>query len=283
MPTLVNGLDGETVASSDRGLQYGDGIFETIAVRNGTPLLWHAHLDRLARGVEALGLPAIDIGALNADVARLTTGTGHAVLKILLTAGTGGRGYARALQQPACNRIVSLHPFPDHPPARWFEGVRVHVCVTRLALQPRLAGIKHCNRLEQVLARQEWSSPDIAEGLMQDTRGLLAEGTMSNIFAAQGGRLMTPALTECGVHGVMRETILEIAPEAGYPVEFMDAPLADWLEADEIFLANSIIGLWPVRLIGERTFAPGPVCHALQQRLAAGPFACMPLITTDEG
>ncbi|MEX0731149.1 MAG: aminodeoxychorismate lyase [Aquisalimonadaceae bacterium] len=276
MRTLLNGRDADAVAVADRGLQYGDGLFETIAVRAGQALLWHAHLRRLTRGLTALGLPAVDIDVLESEVNQVIAGADHGVLKVLLTAGTGGRGYSRATQ-PVCNRVVSLHPFPDHPLDRWVDGVRVRVCETRLAVQPRLAGIKHCNRLEQVLARSEWSDPMIAEGLMLDMGGCLTEGTMSNVFGVRGNRILTPSLTNCGVHGVMRETMLSVAEDVGYLVEFLDAPLADWRDVDELFLTNSVIGLWPVREVEDRLVGPGPVSRMLQRHLAEAGAAAMPI------
>jgi len=273
MPTLINGQAADTVAAADRGLNYGDGLFETIAVVDRRPLLWEPHLQRLLHGARALGLPPPDPGLLEAEALQLAaTAAPHAVLRIVLTAGSGGRGYARP-EQTLCNRILGLHPMPTYPAAHWREGVAVTVCRTRLALQPDLAGIKHCNRLEQVLARREWTAPGYAEGLVCDMKGRLAEGTMSNVFAVRGGELLTPGLLECGVHGVMRDTVMGLAAAAGMRVTLLDAPLQDWLDGDELFLTNCIIGLWPVHRVGDRRYPPGPLTRDLHGRLLEGGFA----------
>jgi len=164
-------------------------------------------------------------------------------------------------------RILSLHPWPDHP-AHWpQQGVNVRLCDTPLGANPRLAGLKHLNRLEQVLARAEWDDPDIAEGLMLDAAGGLVEGTMSNLFLVQGGRLRTPALEQCGVAGVMRGHVLALAEQGGIACEVTALGLADLRSADELFVCNSVIGIWPVRRVQGMEFMPGSVTRRLQQAI----------------
>lgn len=275
MTSLVDGLPSDSLPVADRGLQYGDGVFETIAVSAGRPLLWDAHWRRLHAGLTSLGLPPPAEELLRDEAGRLLQERQSGVLKILVTAGAGGRGYRRP-DSPRCHRILSLHPLPPYPQTHWRDGVRVRLCRTRLALQPQLAGLKHCNRLEQVLARAEWDDDAVAEGLVLDAAGRLAEGTMSNVFAVHGNILRTPSLTECGVRGVMRDAVLELATRAGYGTEEVDAPLADWLDAEELFLTNSVIGLWPVRQVDARSYAVGDVSRDLQQRLAHAGLTVMP-------
>jgi 4-amino-4-deoxychorismate lyase len=267
---LVNGLPADGVSAVDRGLQYGDGLFETIAVIDGRPQHWSHHWRRLVAGCQRLGLPVPDQASIENEIAGLVTGDTR-VLKLIVTRGRGGRGY----RPPAASvptRILSVHPCPDYPPAWRATGVTVRLCNLRLGRNPALAGVKHLNRLEQVMARHEWDDPGIAEGLMFDSGGLLIEGTMSNAFLVRDGRVCTPALDQAGVAGVMREIILETCPKLGIPAEVGEFDLEFLLNADEVFLSNSVIGLWPVRaLAGDPSgnWEVGPMTSDLMNRLAA--------------
>lgn len=264
-------IDGEAVShvpATDRGLHYGDGVFETIAVLDGQPVLWPEHRARLVEGCTRLGLPAPAGDILDAEVAALSRGHARAVVKVVVTRGSGGRGYAPP-PEPLPMRLVARYPWPAHPP-HWRErGVRVRVCSTRLGCNPALAGIKHLNRLEHVLARAEWDDPDIAEGLMCDPAGNVIEGTMSNVFCVHGGVLRTPQLSQCGVAGIMRAQLLLLAEEAGLAATEQALSLADVRSADEILLCNSLIGLWRVCELDGRPLASGPVADALAERLRA--------------
>ena len=143
--------------------------------------------------------------------------------------------------------------------------MRVRRCDLALSLQPRLAGVKSLNRLENVLARAEWRDPAIREGLLADAQGRLVEGTMSNVFFTRGATLVTPDLSRCGVRGAQRERVLELARAEGIACEVRDVPFGELREAGEVFLTNSLIGLWPVAALDERRWAPGPVARRLQR------------------
>lgn len=261
---LIDGKDSDQIAADDRGLLYGDGLFETLAVHSGEPQLWTRHMARLARGCVRLGIEPPSVDLLQVEARALCAGSARAVLKIIVTRGSGGRGY-RPPAPALPRRILSLHPWPDHP-AHWSQqGVSVRLCDTPLGANPRLAGLKHLNRLEQVLARAEWDDPDIAEGLMLDAAGGLIEGTMSNLFLVRDGRLRTPALERCGVAGVMRARVLELAAQGGIASEVSELGLTDLQGADEVFVCNSVIGIWPVRRVQSMEFTPGPVTRFLQQ------------------
>jgi 4-amino-4-deoxychorismate lyase len=176
------------------------------------------------------------------------------VLKVVLTRGIGGRGY-RPPESPRPTRILSLHPRPDYP-AAWSErGVAVTFCRTRLGENPILAGLKHLNRLEQVLARSEWRDPRIAEGLMQDGKGRVIGGTMSNLFLVSEGRLVTPRLDSCGVAGTVRALVLRIAGDYGIEAVEADVRRAEVAAADGLFLTNALIGIWPVRRLGAKSMS----------------------------
>lgn len=241
---LVNGLAGAMIDALDRGLQYGDGLFETLAVRDGRIRLAEAHWQRLAAGCRRLGLEAPPTGVLEQEVSEVAAGP-RSVVKVIVTRGPAGRGY-RPPPAPAQTRVVAGYPYPDWPAAWREQGVRVRTCVTRMADSPALAGLKHLGRLEQVLARAEWRDESIAEGLMLDVRGHVACGTQSNLFAVRGGRLLTPAVDRCGVAGVMRQAVMRWSQGRDQPVAEAQIRPGELLDADEVFVTNAVIGAWRI-------------------------------------
>ncbi len=264
---LIDGRPGNAVDARDRGLAYGDGLFETIAVLGGQPRHWGRHLTRLEQGCRRLGFAAPDGGLLRQEAMDLCAGRERSVLKLLVTRGVGGRGYRPATAQRP-TRVLSLNPWPHYPERFAGEGIRLRLCETRLGRNPRLAGLKHLNRLEQVLARQEWDDPEVPEGLMLDSGGNVVEGTQSNLFLVTEGRLVTPDLSACGVAGIMREVMLEHAVQMQIPSEIRDVRLDEVEAADELFVCNSLIGLWPVNDFAGRRYAVGPIARRLAARLA---------------
>jgi 4-amino-4-deoxychorismate lyase len=264
---LVNGHESACVDAADRGLQYGDGLFETLAVHAGTPLLWSEHMQRLADGCARLRLPPPDPECLQREVMQVCAGQERAVAKVIITAGVAGRGYRRESAAPP-TRVVSAHAWPAYPDSYAREGVAVRWCDTVLGINPRLAGIKHLNRLEHVLARAEWAM-EFAEGLMCDSEGYVVEGTMSNVFAVIGATVLTPAVTVTGVAGVMRSQVLQWVRAQGYACHEKRMTPAVLEAADEIFLTNSIIGVWPVRTLASRSYALGETTYKIQKATEA--------------
>ncbi len=200
------------------------------------------------------------------EASRLLTDKERCVLKIIVTRGEGGRGY-RAKQGVEPCRILGRYPWPDYPVQYATDGVRIRICRTRLVRNPALAGIKHLNRLEQVIARNEWQDDSIAEGLMLDSHDKLIEGTMSNLFLIKGQKLLTPELTECGIEGIIRKNVLNLAGNIGLDAVVCEISKDELNTADEVFLCNSIIGIWPVRHIEKREFAPGIYTEKVRQQL----------------
>jgi len=266
--TLVNGQSQDHITVADRGLHYGDGLFETIAVTGGQPRLWERHWRRLSTGCRRLGIAPPDPEILWEEAHRVCTGVDQGVLKLILTRGAGGRGY-RPPQTGQATRIMAMYPWPAYPEVNWQQGVAVRVCTSRLGRNPALAGMKHLNRLEQVLARSEWEDPHIAEGLMLDDDGHVIAGTMSNLFIVTAQGLLTPVLAACGVAGVMRSVILDLAAESD--IAWQEAPLRleDLHRADEVFLSNALIGIWPVRRVDQRDYGVGSLTELLGGRLKA--------------
>ncbi len=260
--TLVNGLAADRISVLDRAVQYGDGLFETLAVHAGRPLLWERHMERLRGGCLHLGLDMPEDRVLRAEVDSLCHGGERAVIKIILTRGCSGRGYAPP-DAPLPTRVVSAWPWPDYPAYNARLGVAVRWCRTPVSINLALAGIKHLNRLEQVLARAEWGG-EFAEGLMRDPDGYVVEGTMSNVFAVTAGVLITPELSRSGVAGVMRAEVMAAARHLGMRCEERWITASELEKMDEIFLTNSIIGLWPVRSLADKCYAVGAVTKTLQ-------------------
>jgi len=256
---LVDGQARDQVSVLDRGLGYGDGLFETIRFVGTDAPLWPRHMQRLEEGCRRLGLPMPGPALLQAEARAAAQDMAASVVRITLTRGVGARGY-KPPAQPQATRIVAAFEPPPADDAAQSDGIRVRRCATMLAPQPLLAGLKHLNRLEQVLARAEWDDPAIAEGLLCDADGLSISATAANLFAVFAGRLATPAVDRCGVAGVGRAEVLAAWPHA----QVRPIPLDALHRADELFLSSSVRGIVPIRELEGRGFAIGPVTRALQ-------------------
>ena len=256
---LLDGKAEAAVSPFDRGLLYGDGLFDTIRFVAGRAPLWARHMQRLRHGCERLHLPAIDVAQLESEALGVIEGMAEAVVRITITRGIGERGYGLP-GHPRPTRLVAAFTPPPSPPEDYRDGVTARLCTLRLASQPLLAGMKHLNRLEQILARAEWDDPSVFEGVLCDEAGRVISATMANLFAVIDGVLVTPALDRCGVEGVARAEIL-----ATRNVQVRDLPVDLLWRAQEVFLSSSVRGILPLRTVGETAFAPGPHARALQQ------------------
>ena len=268
--TLINGISGNQISVFDRGFQYGDGVFETIALQKGRLLFWDEHLKRLIMGCKRLSIPVPDTNLLFREAQILSSGVDKAVIKITISRGVGERGY----QQPDpvnITRVVSLHEAKKYPKSNWIDGVNVIICNSVMGSNKQLAGIKHLNRLEQILARNEWSDMNVAEGIMRDNSENVIEGTYTNVFMVSNGEITTPRLENCGVEGVMRNIVMKLitsTPSCKVSAcKVSDIKLSELLSADEVFLTNSLIGIWPVKKIDEVPFSVGPVSQLLWKKL----------------
>jgi 4-amino-4-deoxychorismate lyase len=261
---LVNGEATQYLTVFDRGLQFGDGVFETVAVRDGRLLWWQRHLQRLSDGCERLGFTVPEADLLYDEAQSLVAESAHAALKIMITRGNGMHGYHVAPGATA-NRILLLRAGRGDQSAHSEQGIRIGICQLRLADNPTLAGIKHLNRLEQVLARRQVDEAGWQEGIMLDQHGNLVEGTMSNLFLVRDGLLMTPPLERCGIRGITRDVILEIAAADGIATEVRELQDEILEVADELFVCNSLIGIWPVIDIAGKCLDIGPLTRRLQR------------------
>ena len=264
---LINGVYSHQVDQTDRGFQYGDGLFETIAIVNGQASFLDLHLARLEKDCNRLKIPYPGTELLTVEVEQLAKNSAKAVLKIILTRGIGGRGY----RQPDLintTRVLSLHPSPDYPDSYKQYGIQARYCDLRLGLNPALAGIKHLNRLEQILARSEWSDSAIQEGIMLDFNDHVIEGTMTNLFYVKDNIIYTATLTLAGVSGIMRGIIMTLCATHQLIVIEHDFKQADLLAADEIFVCNSIIDIWPITELATTQFPLGVITQQIQSWLA---------------
>lgn len=268
---LVDGRPADSLPLDDRGLHYGDGLFETLALRDGVPRHWARHYARLEMGCARLGFecPAAQLLLSDLESALPVPVPARLVAKIMVTRGGGGRGYAPPSPSHP-RRILRLSPWPVWPASHHAEGIEIVCCTTALGRNPLLAGLKHLNRLEQVLAAQELAAWEAVEGLMFDELDQLIEGTRSNVFLVKDGELLTPLLDACGIAGVMRGVILELAEALDIPAREARLPRAALADADELFVCNSLIGLWPVRSIAGadgRRFGEPSLTRVLQRAL----------------
>lgn len=254
---LINGSFNASISPLDRGFAFGDGVFRTIKIQGGLPEHWPQHYQKLVADCAAINIVCPSAELLMSDLSQLfsvdaDTEKLAAVAKIIITRGEGNRGYTPpAITAPM--RVVLKSPMPEYPEARFSDGINLTVCETRLATQPKLAGIKSLNRLENVLARMEWASVDIsadvADGIMLDLQDNVIECTAANIFARFGDTLITPSLTQCGVAGVTRQRIIERARTFSLKSLIDSFDLKKLIAADEIIICSSLYGAWQVKMI----------------------------------
>jgi len=268
---LVNGKPG-TVDPRDRGLAYGDGVFETMACRNGRVRWLEYHLDRLLLGCGRLAIPAPDRALLRDEVEAHCPRGEPAVVKLIVTRGVGARGYR--IPEPAePTRILTISPWPALTAADYTRGIVLRTCTLRLGENPQLAGLKHLCRLEQVLAQMEIEGTAAQEGLVRSSSGYVIGGISSNVFGVRGDTLLTPRLTRCGVRGVMRRVVLEHAEEVGLEAHEVDMTPDELASCDELFVTNAVFGIKPVRELDGRVFPVGPKTRALIGLLGVAPDA----------
>ncbi|CAH9049569.1 Aminodeoxychorismate lyase [Pseudoalteromonas holothuriae] len=263
---IVNGQQKSEISVKDRGLLYGDGIFETIKVKGAMPKLWHMHLDRLVHSCNALKIAVPNLKHLQNDVDQVIKETGpNLVLKIIVTRGIGNRGYIyTGNEQPTV--IVMSSPEYVTNERDYLNGVKAIFCETRLSHNTNLAGLKHLNRLEQVIARAEWQDPQIREGVLLDNDELVIEGTMSNLFIEKDGVLYTPKLDKSGVSGVVRRKVIETQEAAKAPVCIKNITKNELLCADSIAISNSLMGVIPLSQIGDKVFSISPLIKEIVSR-----------------
>jgi 4-amino-4-deoxychorismate lyase len=260
----VDGVQSEAIALGDRALHYGDAVFTTIRVHQHRPCWIDAHLQRLQHSCRALRFPEPEWTQLGAQIERAAAIEAACVVKVLLSRGEGARGYA--VQGARGRSVVMAYALPAMDETTYTGGVQLRFADWVLSEQPALAGLKHANRLEQVMARSEWSDAAIYDALLCNVSGEVIAATSANVFARFGNEVVTPALDRAGVAGVCRQQVFQ-SPPPGFSVTVAALPRAKLLGADELFLSNVVRGIVPVRALGDHRFASMAVARLLMRAL----------------
>ncbi|THB70446.1 MAG: aminodeoxychorismate lyase [Gammaproteobacteria bacterium] len=265
---LVNGVETDYIKADDRGLLYGDGLFETVAVKDSQPKLLEMHFQRLKDSATRLSIQGFDTEAIAKDIDLIVSKSGlhNAVVRITVTRGSGDRGYASLSAE--ANVVISISPFPEYIHDKRSSGITAVFSSVLLDKESYLAGVKHLNRLTQVLVANEAAKKGVDEALVLSEDGQVVEGGKSNVFFVFENQIKTPRLDEYGVAGIMRRRVIDVAPVAGYEVVEANINLDDLLDVKEVFVTNSIIGIWPVYTLNERVFSQFTCAKKLQQLLA---------------
>jgi 4-amino-4-deoxychorismate lyase len=260
----ADGAGAGGISALDRGLHFGDGVFETIACRGGRARFLSLHLERLATSCERLKIALGDVSVIRQEIQDAASGTDSSLIKLIVTRGVAvARGYGWSGGENA-TRVLLRHAWPQEDRTAWRDGIVARVATLRLGENAALAGMKHLNRLEQVLARSEVSGAEVAELLLFSSSGRLVSGAMSNVFVVRDGKVVTPRIEVCGVAGVMRRVVLREAQKVGVIAEEGTVSERDLDDSNEIFVTNARIGIWPVRMLGSRVLAVGRVTQKLQ-------------------
>jgi len=263
---LINGRKDTSLSPYDRGFAYGDGVFRTLKVNQGAPQHWKLQYQKLLEDCNALNIVCPSAEVLQSDMQVLLNDLESAIIKIVVTRGESERGYALPpLAQPT--RVVIKSAVPTYPESNYSDGVSLHLCQIRLSEQPLLAGVKHLNRLENVLARSEWSNSTFADGVVMDANDNVIECTMSNIFAKFDDLLITPDLSRSGVAGITRQRIIDLANKIGLTTRVAVLPLKELMQADEFIICNSLFGAWQVNSFNQKTWPSGNLAKDLRNYL----------------
>jgi 4-amino-4-deoxychorismate lyase len=269
---LINGDFNQVISPLDRGFTYGDGVFRTMLVRNGVPESWPQHYQKLVADCAVIGIVCPSAELLMSDLQQLFPIT-HApvdateIAKIIISRGEGERGYAPPpITMPT--RVIIKSSTSAYGEKNYSVGVDLHLCATRLADQPKLAGIKHLNRLENVIARMEWRDESLFDGVLQDQQGNVIECTMSNLFARFGTKLITPDLSRCGVAGITRQRIMALGHTLDLEVSIEAISLERLLQSDEVIICNSLYGAFQVRSLNQKIWAQLELAKNVRTALA---------------
>lgn len=258
----VNGEARNTVEVNDRGLSYGDGLFTTILVNDGHCCLLDKHLKRLQDGITRLAIKQIDFAILIAQLSQVAGELKAGVIKVTITRGVGQRGYSSV----ACDNptiIVISSTLPDHYQRLRQSGINLGVSTIPLGLNPVTAGLKHLNRIEQVLIRQQIDHENWDDAIVLDCQGYVVETGIANLFWVKDNDLYTPSLDLAGVEGVMRSFVLDKAKDLGLAINIDRYRLGSVMDADEVFVTNSLMQLVPAKKIEERHYPLGQVTSSL--------------------
>ncbi|SMY35816.1 Aminodeoxychorismate lyase [Photobacterium malacitanum] len=264
---LVNGYEQQALAITDRATQYGDGCFTTMLVEQQCVQLWSLHLARLALSLQRLAIAAPNWQQIHSQVAALALKyPDKGGIKILISRGSGGRGY-NPFGCDDTQVVITDFEWPLHYQQWQQQGITLGVCQQRMGNSPMLAGMKHLNRLEQVLLKQEVETAGWVDAIALDGDDRVIETTVANLFWRHGNTVYTPALQRAGVAGVMRQQILNMLDELNYDYQVGDFGINAVLAADEVFITNSLMALVPVNQIQTTQYCQRTMFKTLWKRL----------------
>lgn len=279
--SMINGVVTDYLNINDRAIHYGDGLFETVLCSNRQLYYWPQHYQRLSASCEKIKIGRPDEWLLLDDIKNLLLNNADSAvknfaIKIIVTRGAGKRGY-QADPSARPNRLVLLSEidggYSSILSGRLLSG-SLYLCEQQVAINQGLAGMKHLNRLENVLARNEWQGEaceaDIIDGLMRNANNFVIEGTMSNLFAVKNKQLFTPDLTQSGVKGVMRDEIINIAKHGGVKISVANLVVDELLDMDELFVTNSLIGMKSINRFVDREFTKNEITKSIFEKLLTG-------------
>ena len=259
---LIDGKKQSKASIFNRNTQFGDGLFETCLVENKKLLFWSNHLERMRLGCDRLKISMIDETLWLSDIRKAFSlmKIDNCIVKLVLSRGESLRGYSyKDNIRPIRITIVSELKKNNQD-----KGFSLEFCNSGYNSNPKLAGIKHCNRLEQVIAR---AGIKVDDGIMLDENENVVSVTQGNIFCIQGNRLITPNLDKCGIEGTRRAVILKIAVDLGFDINIKNLSVAELLRSDEVFISNSIQGVGPVNQIEDFVYSKHKITEIISETL----------------
>ncbi|MGV3002578.1 aminodeoxychorismate lyase [Vibrio sp.] len=268
---FVNGKQQQSVSITDRSFQYGDGCFTTILVKYGQPLLLCAHKERIDFTCQKLFMSPPEWNQVEEWIEAAINASGHQTLalsglKIHVSRGSGGRGYSPSGAN-SIQVVVQTFAYPEHYSIWQSEGIKVGVSATRLGINPQLAGLKHNNRLEQVLIKKEIDDTEYDDNIVLDIDGNVIEMSAANLFWVSNNQLYTPELVKNGVLGIKRKQVCEYAEQKKMIMNIGSYMLDDVLNADEVFITNALHGVVPIIQINNKEFNIGVITRAIQEKI----------------
>ncbi|MBC3767844.1 aminodeoxychorismate lyase [Neptunicella marina] len=262
---LVDSNPESQIPTTDRAMQYGDGCFTTILVEQGKPQLFSAHLQRLQNACSRLDITIANWTDIEAACLQKAAAITDGVLKVLISRGSGGRGYLPP-QQPLPRVLFSTHELPAHYTSWQTSGIRLGLAKHRLAVSASLGGLKHLNRLEQVLIKTDWPDDKPDDVLVCDHDGFMIESSASNIFWLKNGIWFTPELNNCGVEGVMRNHVAQCFEQFNIPLNIVKTKVCELESANAVFICNSLMKIVPVTQFNQHHYDISSVTQ-LQKRI----------------
>ncbi|QIA62878.1 aminodeoxychorismate lyase [Vibrio astriarenae] len=260
----VNGVPCDSISASDRSFQYGDGVFTTMLLQDGKVLHWSLHTQRLREGLNRLAIPHPNWSDVERWVANAAIEHSRSGIKVHISRGSGGRGYSPlGCESPVVT--ISAFQYPKHYSTWHQAGLELGICQTQLGLNPTLAGIKHNNRLEQIMAKAEMDAVGLPDGIVTDLNEHIVETTMANLFWRKGQTLYTPKMVNAGVKGITRNYVAAQLPSLGFSLTEEDFFIEDLLCADEVFVTNAILGVAPVSKIAHHSFSFSDLAKQLRK------------------